>query len=96
MSSPVRPCWECKVFDDHPRHVVVQPDQSEVTLHMDCCANRGCQICAVVLSMVDHEPGITGDALRRRLEHQSAKTPNIRVEHPEGSDAYGAVRLDVL
>ncbi|MGI5247779.1 hypothetical protein [Dactylosporangium sp. CA-139066] len=48
--NPVRPCFGCRTFDDHPRHEIVGPDGSDLVggpMHMDCCAEiRGCQICA--------------------------------------------------
>ncbi len=98
MSNPVRPCPACQVFDDHPRHVVVQPDQTEVALHMDCCAGRGCHICAHMLDLVSHEPdmGIVGDVLRRRLEIVASTTTGMQVVHAEGVDAYGPVTVSVL
>lgn len=92
MAHPVRPCVACKVFDDHPRHVVVDPlnPGNEELMHMDCCRDtRGCGVCAAQLAGAD---GKTGDDLRIHLESLAAK----QVAHEEGDHPFGAVRLDVI
>lgn len=91
VAPPVRPCPECQVFDDHPRHVVALADGGELTLHVDCCAARGCAICAHQLEAVDHAPGLVGDALRARLVGLPAK----QVGHADGNP-HGAVSVSVI
>lgn len=62
--NPVRMCLGCGQSDDHPRHVVVVQDGTEVPWHMDCHAMTGCGICTEQISGAD---GATGDALRQHL-----------------------------
>lgn len=89
VALPVRPCPECRVYDDHPRHVVIGQDGSETALHMDCCAARGCQVCAHQLIAIGRVPGLVGDALRERL----VALPVKQVEHADGNP-YGAVSVN--
>jgi hypothetical protein len=92
MSHPVRPCYGCGVFDDHPRHVVADPlnPGNEELMHMDCCVEkRNCGICREVLAAVDHRPGVRGEALRQRLVAQ----PPALVMHAEGESPFGAVEI---
>lgn len=92
MSHPVRPCYACGVFDDHPRHVVADPlvPEHEELMHMDCCRDvRGCGVCAAVLESVGHTPGVIGEVLRERLVVQ----PAVQVEHEEGDRPFGSVIL---
>lgn len=37
-----RECAVCGQFDDHPRHVIGEPDNSTTLRHMDCCRDAGC------------------------------------------------------
>lgn len=90
MSNPVRPCPACQVFDDHPRHVVALDSGEDLALHMDCCAERGCKICAHQLALVAHAPGVVGDELRNRL----VLLPAQAVEHAD-HNPYGAVTVSV-
>lgn len=60
-----RTCIGCTQTDDHPRHVVVLPDGSEVPWHMDCHRLiTGCDVCA---AQTKGAKGLTGDALRGHL-----------------------------
>ncbi|GAA3878061.1 hypothetical protein GCM10022243_48440 [Saccharothrix violaceirubra] len=61
----LRTCIGCAQTDDHPRHVVWQPGDVEVTWHMDChVIATGCPVCEGQLAGAD---GLTGDALRAHL-----------------------------
>lgn len=65
MTAPVRTCLGCAQSDDHPRHVIVLPDGTEVGWHMDChAAATGCEACAETTAGAT---GLTGDALREYL-----------------------------
>lgn len=65
MTLPIRPCIGCQQADDHPRHVVILADQTEVPWHMDChVLTTGCELCAQQLAGAD---GATGAALRDHL-----------------------------
>lgn len=80
-APPVRPCFGCRVFDDHPRHVVDNGNGTEFALHMDCCAERGCQVCKIQLQRAEHRPGVVGDELRSRLE----QLPPLQIVHQDGN-----------
>lgn len=65
MSGLQRTCIGCTQTDDHPRHVVLSGDGSEVTWHMDCHAiATGCDAC---VTQTAGASGVTGDALRQHL-----------------------------
>lgn len=64
---PIRPCMECRAYDDHPRH-----RHADKTLpgghtlrHLDCCAAAtGCEACT---ASVAEASGKTGPALIAHL-----------------------------
>jgi hypothetical protein len=64
MTSLIRVCIGCGQTDDHPRHVVVVGDGSEVPWHMDCHALTGCEVCS---SQIANADGAKGDELRLHL-----------------------------
>lgn len=67
-----RTCIGCGITDDHPRHVIALPDNTEVTWHMDCHARTTpCESCA---HTVEIAAGATGDALREVLTTQRELT----------------------
>lgn len=79
--NPVRPCWGCSVFDDHPRHVVVLANGADEPMHVDCCADRrGCQVCAQQIA--DVAPGTVGQAMREHL----LSLPPAQVVHVPNDD----------
>ncbi|GGM53319.1 hypothetical protein ACFFX1_54960 [Dactylosporangium sucinum] len=67
--NPVRPCFGCQQFDDHPRHEIIGLDGSDLVggpMHKDCCAElRGCQVCAYERQGLD--PSVIGEAFREHL-----------------------------
>ncbi len=69
MSNPVRTCIGCTQTDDHPRHVVVAGDGTDVTWHLDCHAiATGCDSCEAQLEGVGGVTGTPkGEALREHL-----------------------------
>lgn len=91
--NPVRPCWGCETFDDHPRHVVVLPDGTDLPMHVDCCANRrSCASCRQQIA--DVAPGTTGEAMR---EHLLSLTPRqiVHVDNDNDSDPYNLTTVEV-
>lgn len=86
--NPVRPAPCCQVYDDHPRHVITDTETgADVALHMDCCAERGCEVCKHQLSGV--RPGTIGDDLR---EHLVAQPPKV-IEHAANDDETDPLNL---
>lgn len=69
MTNPVRPCIGCAQRDDHPRHVLVAPDGTQIPWHMDCHALASdCEVCTAQLEGVGGVDGNPkGDALRAHL-----------------------------
>lgn len=88
MTNPVRPCYGCLVFDDHPRHEIVGAqgqalpgDEVNGPMHMDCCADkRGCVICGRAREGL--APSIVGEAFRTHV----LSLPPLAVEHVENDD----------
>lgn len=63
--APLRTCIGCTQTDDHPRHVLVLADHSEVGWHMDChVIATGCESCR---GQLQGAQGLTGGALRAHL-----------------------------
>lgn len=63
-----RTCIGCGLTDDHPRHVIVLPDNTEVSWHMDCHARTAqCEACSHSVAI---GAGATGDDLRALLTTQ--------------------------
>jgi hypothetical protein len=71
--NPVRPCYGCNVFDNHPRHEIINFDGTDAhggPMHMDCCAAlRNCDLCRAVLAEAYGFAGggATGEDLREGL-----------------------------
>ena len=77
MTNPTRKCIACEQTDDHPRHVAVAPDGSDIPWHMDChVLATSCPICMEMLS--DAPAKAKGDTLR---EHLMKKPPKDHTEH---------------
>jgi hypothetical protein len=51
-----RLCEACGQIDDHPHHIVAHAS-GPTDLHMDCCAARGCDVCAAALEAHGHAKG---------------------------------------
>ena len=69
--NPLRTCIGCEQVDDHPRHVIVLPDGSEVGWHMDCHSlATGCEVCT---EQTRGAVGAKGDELRAHLVAQPPK-----------------------
>ncbi len=84
--NPVRPCWGCSTFDDHPRHVLVRENGTDEEMHVDCCAEkRGCGICRSLIA--DVTPGTVGDDMRAHLLAQ-APAQVIHDPNDDTSDPY--------
>ena len=66
-SRPGRYCEQCRLVDDHPRHIHASEDGRITCMHMDCCHNAGCPTgeCTTVLRESD---GAKGEDLVRFLE----------------------------
>ncbi len=79
--NPVRPCFGCRQFDDHPRHELYGvPDSA---MHMDCCAElRGCGICARARSGL--AASVVGEAFR---EHVLTLPPAEVTHLPNDNDS---------
>lgn len=90
-ANPVRPCFGCSTFDDHPRHEIVGRDGSDVLggpMHKDCCAEkRRCRICASEREGLD--PSVIGEAFRAHL----LSLPPTQVEHVANDDASDPLNL---
>lgn len=68
------PCPGCGMNDDHPRHILVLEDGTQVAWHSDCHASKGCPICVI---QRDGAEGLTGQEYRDHLtanadEHAAA------------------------
>jgi hypothetical protein len=62
---PVRICVGCGQSDDHPRHVVVDPQHGdELPWHMDCHSHVGCETCQ---ASVSGSNGAQGHVLRQHI-----------------------------
>lgn len=89
--NPVRPCFGCNTFDDHPRHEIVASDGSDMLggpMHMDCCAEkRNCTICASRREGLD--PTVIGEAFREYL----LSLPPAMVVHVENDDPNDPLNL---
>jgi hypothetical protein len=84
--SLIRPCHGCLVFDDHPRHEIIDINGGDAhggPMHMDCCAAlRNCDLCREVLARAYGHAGkpVIGDVLRASL----VALPPLQVNHAEG------------
>jgi hypothetical protein len=58
----------CGIEDDHPRHVVALADGGTRTLHMDCCRDAGCEVCAETTAGAED---LRGDELVKHLTGDS-------------------------
>lgn len=81
---PVRPCFGCRVFDDHPRHEIIDPNTGDDALggpmHMDCCAvQRNCDVCRAVLARAYSLAG--GGAIGQDLRDALVQLPPMQVDH---------------
>jgi hypothetical protein len=67
MSAPTRTCIACQQTDNHPKHMVIAPDGSDVVWHMDChkLADPPCAVC--MDATTDAPEGAKGETLREHL-----------------------------
>lgn len=70
MELAIRNCLGCGQSDDHPRHITVVADGTEVAWHMDCHALTGCEVCQSTLEDVT---GMKGDQLREFLMNKGGE-----------------------
>jgi hypothetical protein len=82
--NPERPCFGCKVFDDHPRHEIIDPETgSDVAggpMHMDCCAEkRNCAICKAT------REGLPADLIGEPFREHLLAQPAVEVAHADAS-----------
>lgn len=60
-------CDACQQIDKHPRHHNYDPATgTQESLHLDCCAAKGCESCAEVLAAAPKDAQ-HGDALVAHL-----------------------------
>jgi hypothetical protein len=81
-----RPCMACLVFDDHPRHEIIDPqtgaDAHGGPMHMDCCAaTRDCDVCKAVL---ERAYALAGEgAIGSDLRDALVQLPPLQVAHEQ-------------
>ena len=66
----LRTCSACGLVDDHPRHVVGMVNRHGArseSMHLDCCAASGCELCT---DTVTRSGGLSGQAL---IDHLAAE-----------------------
>lgn len=78
--NPKRICVGCDTYDDHPKHVVADEHGGEVANHMDCCAAKGCTVCAHQRAGV--ADSVIGEEFRRHL----LGLPALDVVHEANDD----------
>jgi hypothetical protein len=76
---PVRPCFVCGQFDDHPRDVVALPDGSTAFAHHDCHASLDppCPSCSW---LVQHKGDLVGDEWRGHVESLHAELSDEQLD----------------
>lgn len=63
MTHPIETCIGCAQTDDHPKHQIIQRDDTSVFWHHDCHAiATGDEVSAAVAAC-----GFTGDKLRAHI-----------------------------
>lgn len=81
--NPVRPCFGCQQFDDHPRHEIINLDGTDAhggPMHMDCCAAlRNCDVCQAVLAEAYGLAG--GGATGLDLREALVQLPPTQIQH---------------
>jgi hypothetical protein len=94
IATMKRPCHGCEVFDDHPRHEIIDPESGSDALggpmHMDCCAKkRGCQVCKLQLQRASETSTgrvvKSGELIGQKLRNALVELPPIQVVHADGN-----------
>lgn len=85
MSNPTRPCFGCNVFDDHPRHEILDATTGSDAIgpmHLDCCAaKRGCVSCA------GRREGVNASVIGEEFRQHLATLPPEQVTHVRNDNA---------
>lgn len=92
-------CIACTQVDDHPKHIMVLPDHSDVRHHHDCgtLMNPPCELCRVLIagfpktSNAKGAKTVTGEAARA---HLLSLPPRQWNHNPDGSVTYEDFQQD--